>query len=69
MSFPTTPPTFKTSSKNVQVSEWEETGNAHTLTLMPEKAKIENEFTNEMCELYLDDLRQSILDWLAFIGE
>lgn len=55
--------------KNGQISEWEETGNAHTLILMPEKAKIENEFTNEMCELYLDDLRQSILDWLAFIGE
>lgn len=53
--------------KKGKLSNWEETGNANTLILQSTKAIIENEFTNAMGELSLDDLRQAILDWLVFV--
>ena len=55
--------------QNLKIDNWEETGNANTLLLTPEKAKIVNEFTNDTCDLSLNDLRQAILDWLTFIKQ
>ena len=48
---------------------WQETGNAHTLTLAPEGAVIEAEFEEDApaCRLSLDDLRAAVAGWLSFL--
>ncbi len=48
---------------------WQSTGNAHTLILTPETARLESEFdeTLEPCSLRLDSLRRAITGWLALI--
>jgi uncharacterized protein YacL (UPF0231 family) len=53
--------------KNKEIDHWEETGNASTLTLNLEKAIIDNEFTNETCEVSLDDFQQAVLDWIDLL--
>ena len=52
-------------------SRWEGTGNVHTLILTPEKAYIESEFAEPQatCEISLDDLKQAVADWLAFLEQ
>jgi uncharacterized protein YacL (UPF0231 family) len=48
---------------------WEETGNAHTLTLSPDGATIEADFEEEAapCRIPLDELRDALTGWLAFL--
>lgn len=53
--------------QNQEISNWEETGNVHTLFVTPEGVQIVNEFTNDTCSLSIKDLKQAIEDWLMFI--
>jgi len=48
---------------------WQGTGNAHTLTLTPDIARLESDFddTLEPYSLPLDSLRRAITGWLALI--
>jgi hypothetical protein len=48
---------------------WKGTGNAHTLTLMPKGVHIQSEYAvpPAECEVTLQDLRQSLIDWVEFI--
>lgn len=55
--------------KNHEIKYWEETGNANTLILNPEKAVINNEMTNQISEVALDDLQKAILDWISFLEQ
>ncbi|MDH3603783.1 MAG: YacL family protein [Candidatus Tectomicrobia bacterium] len=50
---------------------WQETGNAYTLTLSAEEARIEAEFDeqSEMCRLSLAELREAVAQWLAFLEQ
>jgi hypothetical protein len=51
------------------LESWEGTGNAFTLTLTPEGARIQPEFgeDTEPRHVSLDDLREALEDWLARI--
>ncbi len=53
--------------KNHEIESWEETGNVNTLTLNLDKALINNEITNQVNEVTLDDLQQAILEWMSFL--
>jgi len=48
---------------------WQQTGNAHTLTLHPDSAVIEAEFGDSAtpCHLSLSELRDALQEWLNFI--
>ena len=50
---------------------WEWTGNAHTLTLAGESASIQSEIDEdaEPCLLALPQVRQALVDWIAFLEE
>jgi hypothetical protein len=48
---------------------WEGTGNACTLTLTSETARIDNEFSDESCSLPIEALQTMIEAWKAFVGE
>ena len=50
---------------------WQETGNAYTLTLSAEEARIEAEFEAqaEPCRLPLAELREAVTQWLAFLEQ
>ena len=50
---------------------WQETGNAYTLTLSAEEARIEAEFDEqaEPCRLPLEELREAVVQWLAFLEQ
>jgi hypothetical protein len=53
-----------------ETRSWQETGNAHTLTLSPEGATIEAEFTEDEaapCRISLDELRAALGGWIAFL--
>lgn len=45
------------------------TGNAHTITIGPDRVRIENVYTNERppCELSLQQMRAILIDWIRFI--
>src|SRR5262249_51459149 len=43
------------------------TGNAHTLTITPKEAFIRCEFEDKSLRLLLDEFRQALLAWKAFI--
>jgi len=51
------------------LESWEGTGNAFTLTLKPEGARIQPEFGADTAPSHvsLDDLREALDDWLAMI--
>lgn len=53
-----------------EIEHWEETGNAHTLTLAPEGATIAAEWDDEaQPELVpLSDLRHGLTRWLEMLG-
>lgn len=48
---------------------WGRTGNAFTLILTPEKARIESDYADppQSIELSLDDFEKVLLDWLSLI--
>jgi uncharacterized protein YacL (UPF0231 family) len=48
---------------------WQGTGNAHTLTLTPSGARVENEFVEPLtaCDLPLDELAAAVRGWLELI--
>jgi len=50
---------------------WQETGNAYTLMLSAEEARIEAEFDAqaEPCRLSLAELREAVTQWLAFLEQ
>lgn len=50
-------------------NHWEGTGNAYTLILTPDKARVESEFAEpeEVCEISLKDFKQALVGWLNFI--
>lgn len=50
-------------------STWQGTGNAHTLTLTPGEAHIENEYTQDVrpCSISPDTFKQVLTDWIDFI--
>jgi uncharacterized protein YacL (UPF0231 family) len=52
-----------------EMHSWEQTGNAHTLTLYPDRAIIEAEFDDSAapCHLSLSELRDAVRRWLEFI--
>jgi uncharacterized protein YacL (UPF0231 family) len=52
-----------------ETRSWQETGNAHTLILEPEGATIESEMEEEAapCRIPLDELRDAVTGWLAFL--
>jgi hypothetical protein len=52
-----------------ELEHWEGTGNAHTLTLTPEGARIEAEWELEPRELELShsDLREALNGWIALL--
>jgi len=54
-----------------EIDHWEATGNAHTLLLSKEMARIETEYADPLqsCELSQEDLLQAIRDWLDFVHE
>jgi hypothetical protein len=50
---------------------WQETGNAYTLTLSADGARIEAEFDAQAapCYLPLAELREAVAQWLAFLEQ
>lgn len=52
-----------------QIPQWEETGNAHTLTLTPTQAIIEAEFDESLAPLNipLTQFKQALQKWLDFL--
>jgi hypothetical protein len=50
---------------------WQATGNAYTLTLSAEEARIEAEFDEqaEPCRLPLAELREAVTQWLVFLEQ
>jgi uncharacterized protein YacL (UPF0231 family) len=50
-------------------ASWEGTGNAHTVTLTPNFARIVNEFSDDVapCEISLENFKKVIIEWLNFI--
>lgn len=52
-----------------RVDSWERTGNAHTLTLSPKGATLQNEMDEdaEPCVLSLPEIREALADWMAFL--
>lgn len=53
------------------LEEWEESGNAHTISLARQGARIEPLFDDSVpaIELSLDKLRDTVLRWKAFIEQ
>jgi uncharacterized protein YacL (UPF0231 family) len=53
-----------------KLSEWEGTGNAHTVTIKPNGVTIECIWDESLgvAELSLDDFRECLKEWLAFIS-
>jgi hypothetical protein len=53
------------------VTEWEGTGNASTLSLTDQSARITHEFDDSIppCEISLQELRQILLDWRTLISQ
>jgi uncharacterized protein YacL (UPF0231 family) len=54
-----------------RLDTWERTGNAHTLTLSPEGATLQNEIDedSEPCRLSLLEIRAAVADWISFLEE
>ena len=54
-----------------RLAHWETTGNAYTLTLSPEGATLVSETDEdaEPLELSLEDLKEAVADWMAFVEE
>jgi uncharacterized protein YacL (UPF0231 family) len=52
------------------IEEWELTGNAYSLTLTRDKARIENLFSQseKPCEMSLDDFEQAVSGWAELIA-
>ena len=48
---------------------WSGTGNAHDLTLTAQKAHIENVWNGQEGEVTLEEFRQAIGEWLAFLEQ
>lgn len=57
--------------KKGKIPQWEGTGNANTLILRPDGARIETELHDppQVCELSLEDLGYILTDWLNHIEE
>jgi hypothetical protein len=53
-----------------RVDSWERTGNAHTLTLSPEGAVLQNEMDEEAepSSLSLSEIREAVAGWSSFLN-
>ena len=49
---------------------WERTGNAHTLTLSPRGATLQDEMDEEskLCVLSLPEIREAVEGWISFLS-
>lgn len=54
-----------------RLDSWERTGNAHTLTLSPEGAAIQDEMDEdaEPYVLSLPEIREVVADWVSFLDD
>ncbi len=54
-----------------RVDSWERTGNAHTLTLSPQGAAIQDEMDEDAKPyvLSLSEIRVAVADWIAFLED
>ena len=52
-----------------RVDSWKRTGNAHTLTLSPEGAAIQDEMAEEAKPALtsLPEIRKAVADWISFL--
>ena len=53
-----------------EIFRWQQTGNAHTLYVGAKKARIEAEYDDlaAPCQLTLEQLREAVTRWIAFLG-
>ena len=54
---------------NGERESWQDTGNAYTIIVSAQEARIEAELDDEAepCRLPLADLREAVAQWLAFL--
>jgi uncharacterized protein YacL (UPF0231 family) len=54
-----------------RADSWERTGNAHTLTLSPESATLQDEIDEdaEPYRLPLPEIREVVADWVSFLED
>ena len=53
-----------------RADSWERTGNAHTLTLSPQGATLQDEMDEdaEPCVLSLPEIREAVAGWISFLS-